>query len=791
MGLVVINNKFRIKLANDDFFHSLTKYSSRSIQGKAQFNLIKDNKLEYFDKNVDIHFFKSLEYWFSYLKVLDRLIYVFGTNEPEEYESNIPFLQIEFTISGINQDSRAVFAQDKHGKVSVLYRVNHEHLNPNSFELEFEGEWIQAEENGKNNYFMLMGELNNPNFMETFQNFLRYNRKNISSNDISKVKSSTNSEIKPKICKICGKEISSVKSDYDSIIQELNIDNSNCCVNCIEKMAAAAVVKKINDIINVKIFNKISLLKKVDNPNLYESYLNFLLELGYLKELNNNLLTFNRSKNLNQLLNNSNEETLIEEKNKKENKCIKCGVILTSDNCFKLGSDALPNICKDCSRKSYAVKALNHLEEYVEPGVPFNKDDLFKLVDKTRFLDYIWTLEEFDLLERDKNDFYILKPEEELDNFRQRYGENIQESEKETPKITQKSEKKKSEKVIKECEICHKKLPISNFYKSDDGYSDKCKACSRKSYAAKALIEIKKYVRPKVEFFKEDLLKQVDNRTQLLDYFWTLQDFDFITHNEKNDTYTLKSEDEINSFIEKYGQRTITTTTEEEPEDEKAMKTVKECKTCKQVLPVSKFYKSSLSDDGYTENCKDCSDKLNVVKILLEIKKSMGIGIPFSKKDLSSQLKNPTKVDYYIWTLQEHDLIDYNDTFDTYIIRDNEKYQEYTAFIEKDNVEEPSTPPSEVTANVKPEEDSLIKDIIYISEVSEDSRTVVLRVLVENDKLYPILEEIKDIVTSNMTNMNFDRYKEDLIKIIIELEIENEKYDECLNYLKDNNWRKF
>jgi len=41
-----------------------------------------------------------------------------------------------------------------------------------------------------------------------------------------------------------------------------------------------------------------------------------------------------------------------------------------------------------------------------------------------------------------------------------------------------------------------------------------------------------------------------------------------------------------------------------------------------------------------------------------------------------------------------------------------------------------------------------------------------------------------------MTNMNCDRYKEDLIKIIVELDIENEKFEETLNYLHLKQWKK-
>ena len=41
-----------------------------------------------------------------------------------------------------------------------------------------------------------------------------------------------------------------------------------------------------------------------------------------------------------------------------------------------------------------------------------------------------------------------------------------------------------------------------------------------------------------------------------------------------------------------------------------------------------------------------------------------------------------------------------------------------------------------------------------------------------------------------MTNMNCDRYKEKLIKLIVELDIENENFEETLDYLHSHQWKK-
>jgi len=85
----------------------------------------------------------------------------------------------------------------------------------------------------------------------------------------------------------------------------------------------------------------------------------------------------------------------------------------------------------------------------VDPDISFNKDDLLKQVDnKTRFLDYLWTLEEFDLLEKDNKNDYILKSADVLLKFKEKYGEVINESEDETIVETI-SKEKTSKKSLK------------------------------------------------------------------------------------------------------------------------------------------------------------------------------------------------------------------------------------------------------------------------------------------------------------------------------------------------------
>jgi len=801
MGLTVLDNQFRIKIANDDFLSVLLKPSVKFKKGKVLFQIFKDKKLEYFYSTTDIHVLKNLGFWFSHITYENRSLFVFGNGEPKKTGPNIPICNVDFLILGNNRNSSAVFAQDEHGNVSALYRVNPDNLSLRSFELEFGGDWISAQEDGRNNYFILMGNLNQ-NFLETFKEFL------IEFESISNLKEEPSKEDQntltgqkdSKSCLMCGNIIESVKSDYIEVLKSFDIDNSSYCVTCLEKIAAVYALKKIQKKINLNVFNKRSLLERVEDNVLFESYLSLLLKLGYLKEIQKDLLVLDKKEDIDTLINEYEEKCEIaSEPIQEPKKCSKCGVVLSKKNSYK--SDSIPNslskMCKDCSRKIYAVKALNHLEEYVDPGVPFNKDDLLKQVDsKTRFLDYIWTLEEFDLLETDEGtNFYFLKPEEDLIKFKEKYGDGIEETKTVSRDSSKTEEKKSVKKITKECEICKKVLPISKYYTdptSEDGFMSKCKDCSGKSYAAKALSEFKKYVDPEIEFHKEDLLNQTDNRTQFLDYFWKLQEFDFIKHNEKADTYILTPDNKINSFIQQYGDQ-IKSQIAEKEEITPEKKIVKKCKTCEKLLPTSKFYKSSESKDGYTENCKKCSDNINAANILSEIGKYIGIGNSFSKKELSEQLGNPTKVDYYIWILQEHDLIYHNQKNDTYVIEERSNYQIYENILKKLRITTSSNDFSDSTdlKSTDIKEKLVIKEIIHCSKSIEvlDKKNLILMGLVSKNKLYSILEELQDIIILNMVNMSFNKKDGDLIKFILELEIKNSSFGKTMKLLEENDWK--
>ena len=229
-------------------------------------------------------------------------------------------------------------------------------------------------------------------------------------------------------------------------------------------------------------------------------------------------------------------------------------------------------------------------------------------------------------------------------------------------------------------------------------------------------------------------------------------------------------------------------------------KSVKLCTTCGQKLPLSNFYKSSSNEDGYIERCKKCDDKSNAAKVLIEIQKYIDIGKPFSQNELSKKIDNITKAKYYIWTLQEQDLIEYQEKTQTYILEKNKTFEDYLKFLKEEPIEktsenasmidaERSEHPSDVSYGV--EIDNLdCKEIIYISEIVGSINTnILMKAIIKNENILPTLLGIESIISSNMKKLLINRNKTNFSEIIIDLEIKNESLDEILNSLEYENWK--
>jgi ribosomal protein L31E len=730
----VLENKLRLELANSDLLDQLMKKKKNSYYTDVLYEINDGNKINYFHHRGDVYTLKGSNIWFSYAKKYKKFIYAFGVGEVDIAKTNHPVMVIDFPMGG-NQDSAGVFGQDSDGHVLLLHKA----AFPKSIRIHLltddRFEWLTLLDGEEKKGYLLIGILKDKKVIINIINLVNLIH-----------------ERKEK------------KSIYDQVDSDIDTSDENPDdieeMRREEKFTAISSINIIKTHIANRFFTEKIIIEESGNPD-FASNLDLLQKLGLLKKTTSGIYFLTSA-----------AETFIKENAEKSDE----NTNMTCDICGSGLSKTDRMICKDCSRKAYAAKALAEIRKYVEPDVIFKRTDILPLLDnKVQFLDYIWTLDELDLLERLDTDEYILLPEEELNEFLEKYGTVKEEPEKiikttELPNHT------------KTCSICNRELPILEFYKSsiDDKHSEKCKECTRKAHAAKALVELRNYVEPDVEFQKNDLLEHVDNRMQFLDYIWTLQEWDLLEHYEKNDRYRLKPENELNMFQEKYG-------TKPEKTIKTSKKIVKQCPVCQEVLSVSDFYKSSASDDGYSEDCKECSDKKNAAQILEKIQEYIKMGVSFTKKELSEKLEDVNQVNSYIWTLQEHDLLEHNPKSDTYLIKINSTFQEFVdKYLHKpvaEETKETEAVPAEITT--MPEK----RDIIYISDNFGDNRiNLIMNAIVKNNEILSLVQGLDPFLHSNLNKFLIFKCRDSYSEVMIDLEIDKDAREQALNQLKEEKW---
>ena len=230
--------------------------------------------------------------------------------------------------------------------------------------------------------------------------------------------------------------------------------------------------------------------------------------------------------------------TVSEETESNENKktCEMCGRTISSKS--------TSNLCKRCKRKQHCANILQKLLQSIEPEVPFKKEDLKRLGYKgIQLQDSIWTLQEFSLIKKEKNNKFSLVNKEILDNFIEESGVEIIETE--TPSI----------KLTKKCETCGEILEISKFPVNEnnpDGYEDNCKNCKKLITTAGYLKELLTYVTYEQEFNEDELSKFLPDSFLRQAKIWSLQDNDLITKNLDTNSFKLANKDKCETFIEKY-----------------------------------------------------------------------------------------------------------------------------------------------------------------------------------------------------------------------------------------------
>ena len=221
-------------------------------------------------------------------------------------------------------------------------------------------------------------------------------------------------------------------------------------------------------------------------------------------------------------------------------------------------------LCKKCSKKRHAANILTKLLTHTRPNIPFTKKDLKEIYLEREINDFIWSLQDFNLIKQ-KNNEYCLVEQDVLDDFIDKYSFLEETPEKEV-------EKEEQKKLNKTCSICKKTLPISKFYKSkktSDGFEDYCKKCKRQVTAASYLKYLLNTIQPEGKFKIEDLKGNFTDSLDLNGIIWKLQEFDLIKFDETNDEYCLENKETCQNFLDKYyvdGSVTIETKTEKPKE---------------------------------------------------------------------------------------------------------------------------------------------------------------------------------------------------------------------------------
>lgn len=158
--------------------------------------------------------------------------------------------------------------------------------------------------------------------------------------------------------------------------------------------------------------------------------------------------------------------------------------------------------------------------------------------------DYIWTLQEFNLV-IEKNNKLQLKSKEELEDFIKESGLEYDELPQEESNV----------KLNKTCKTCGETLEISKFFTSEnteDGFEDNCKDCKRIITAATYLSEIIEFIPFESEFTEDELKPHFKNPFQLQAKMWALLDNDLVKKNFENNSYTLTDEKTAKEFLDKY-----------------------------------------------------------------------------------------------------------------------------------------------------------------------------------------------------------------------------------------------
>ena len=307
MTLDILENSESIEFADGDLFNLLFKHSKNFGKVNVIYEFYNGSKLQNFSEESDIYCLKENNIWFSHIQKSGRIFYAFGVDIPKNDDLNTPICVIDFSIKGVNRNTLTTFAVDDSSNIYVLVRLNYNQLRDSFNSFLLISERIQALEVDKKYYFINLGQLNLPNFLEMFTKFVDEMGNIKTSNSESNTESNVdNEDMNKKSCVLCSKKFSKIDLKFDSCFNDLIKDNPDKCIDCLEKIYAGMAIIEIKKIIAVSFFNEDTLLDKVDNKLKFQSYLQILKKQDIIKIRkfgNNDFCMFNRDIDLDEFTN--------------------------------------------------------------------------------------------------------------------------------------------------------------------------------------------------------------------------------------------------------------------------------------------------------------------------------------------------------------------------------------------------------------------------------------------------------------------------------------------------------
>ena len=73
-----------------------------------------------------------------------------------------------------------------------------------------------------------------------------------------------------------------IKSKFP--IEAITKENPDKCLECLEKIYAAKALKEIKKLVSIKLFNEKNLINRVENTNLFKSYLQILKKQDIIRK---------------------------------------------------------------------------------------------------------------------------------------------------------------------------------------------------------------------------------------------------------------------------------------------------------------------------------------------------------------------------------------------------------------------------------------------------------------------------------------------------------------------------